>query len=124
MPAKRPVAPSGTPKKLPDNIQTGSISESAVAHHLVRKGWIVYTMEFRTAGPIDMAAMHPETQTWLLIDVKTDTSRKSKRSRAPSRIYRKRTDLQEQLGVILAYVNSKGRITWRPKLPTAIANLV
>jgi len=81
-------------------------------------------MEFRVAGPIDLAAMHPETQTWLLIDVKTDTGRKNKRSKAPSRIYRKRTELQEQLGVVLAYVNSKGRITWRPRLPTAIANLV
>jgi len=121
---KPPAAPGGTPKKSPDNILKGSISESAVAYRLTTKGWIVYTPEFRAAGPIDLAAMHPDTQSWLLIDVKTETMRRARRAQKSVRIYRKRTELQEQLGVILAYVNAKGEIAWRPRLPTAVAALV
>jgi Holliday junction resolvase-like predicted endonuclease len=125
MPRKRQDGPSDTQIKSHSKIQTGSISEATVARHLTTKGWVVYTMIFRNAGPIDLIAMHPPTRTWLFIDVKTETTRSLKPGLKEQRIYRVRTKLQKKLGVVLAYTDAEsGKIIWRPELSSKIARLV
>ena len=92
-------------QRISDRHQLGAHSEARVALHLIERGWLIYTQEFRVSGPVDIAALHPDGHV-LLVDAKSDKQRIIKGRKTPSRIYRVRSELQQQLGVVTAYVTA------------------
>ena len=84
--------------------QIGSLAEAIAVEILTRNGFYVF-VPFRKTGPVDIYAIHPDGRE-LKLDVKTDRSRKpAGRRKNPSRIHRSKTDMQKQLGVMMAYVD-------------------
>jgi Holliday junction resolvase-like predicted endonuclease len=104
-----------------DRHQRGALSEAVVATYMIEHGWLVYTMEFRATGPIDLVCLHPGLQTWLFLDVKSDKQRMIKHRRTVSRIHRVRSPLQKALGVHTVYVTRAGKLSFSPRLPEAAA---
>ena len=100
-----------------DRHQRGALSEAVVATYMIEHGWLVYTMEFRATGPIDLVCLHPGLQTWVYLDVKSDKQRTIKDRRSPSRINRVRSYLQKSLGVHTVYVTRAGKLSFSPRLP-------
>jgi Holliday junction resolvase-like predicted endonuclease len=92
-------------QRISDRHQLGAHSEARVALHLIERGWLIYTQEFRVSGPVDIAALHPDGHV-LLVDAKSDKQRIIKGRKTPSRIHRVRSELQQQLGVVTAYVTA------------------
>ena len=103
-----------------DKHTRGAYSEAVVAAWMVRHGWIVYTMEFRATGPIDLVCLHPGSGSWLLLDVKSDAKRAFGGRTTPTRIHRVRTSVQKKLGVHFAYVEKNAKIGFAPALPDEV----
>jgi len=99
-----------------DKHARGAYSEAVVAAWMVRHGWIVYTMQFRATGPIDLVCLHPASGTWLLLDVKSDAKRAHGGRPTATRIHRVRSSVQKKLGVHFAYVERDAQIKFAPAL--------
>ena len=82
----------------------GRICETILTEYFLRLNYYVYT-PLAANGPIDLIAVHKVTHKIVLLDAKKDRIRQQKNRRSPSRIHRKRTDVQKKLGVRIAYVN-------------------
>jgi hypothetical protein len=87
--------------------QTGDVCESILAEYLLRKGWWVF-IPLGKHGPIDVIAITPEAEIFLF-DSKADRFRKNPNRNMDHRIHRKRSNLQKQLNVRIAYVNENTR---------------
>jgi Holliday junction resolvase-like predicted endonuclease len=107
-----------------DKHTRGAYSEAIVAAWMVRQKFIVYTMEFRATGPIDLVCLHPASGEWLLLDVKSDSKRAFGGRTTPTRIHRVRTSVQKKLGVHFAYVQRDAQIGFAPRLPQRLKGLI
>ena len=86
---------------------TGDICESVLAEYLLRKGWWVF-IPLTKQGPVDVIAITPEAEIFLF-DSKADRFRVNPGRDKRDRIHRKRSVLQKQLNVRIAYVNENTR---------------
>ena len=82
----------------------GGICETILTEHFLRLDYYVF-IPLAANGPADLIAVHKVTHKIVLLDAKKDRIRQQKNRRSPSRIHRKRTDVQKKLGVRIAYVN-------------------
>ena len=80
----------------------GALAEAVALEILIKNGWYAF-IPFRKTGPIDLYAVHPSGME-LKLDVKTDRFRPPHANRRkPTRIHRKLTQVQKELGVFIAY---------------------
>jgi|TARA_R110002020_G_scaffold524_1_gene2617 hypothetical protein len=86
----------------------GDLCELILVEFLIRKNFYVYTPFLAQRGPVDVIGISEEGKVFLF-DSKADSKRVNPGRRHPDRIYRKRSDLQKELGVIMAYVDEKTR---------------
>ena len=106
------------------NHQRGAISEATLALHMIQKDFTVYVPAFRAPSPIDLICIHNDTQDVVYLDSKSDKQRIVKGRANPSRIHRVRTQAQKKLGVYIAYVTRRGAISFSPKLPKHLKDLM
>ena len=106
------------------NHQRGAISEATLALHMIQRDFTVYMPVFRATSPIDLICIHNETQDVVYLDSKSDKQRIIKGRATPSRIHRVRTQAQKKLGVHIAYVTRRGTISFSPRLPKHLKDLM
>lgn len=91
--------------------QIGVLCEAILREHLIRNGYFVFT-PIGQQGPADLIAIDSQTGEVVLFDSKADRKRVNPGRKIPDRIHRKRTALQKQMGVRLAYVDEEKRTIW------------
>ena len=72
---------------------------------LLERGWWVFSQSHGYHGPVDVCAFRADPTYSLLLEVKCDNFRVNPRRNKPHRIYRPRSLLQKELGVVVVYVN-------------------
>lgn len=94
----------GQEPTLPDfRQQQGQICETILTEWLLRQGYYV-CRPLAGQGPVDCVAYNEQGQL-LLLDSKQDAQRVNPGRKVASRIHRKLSPLQKQLGVRTAYIN-------------------
>lgn len=86
-----------------DKFKKGTLSELIVSQDLIREGYDVF-WAIQGTGPIDIVAVHKDTGTVRLIDVKSESHVKA----TGYKIHRYLTPIQKRIGVEIIEVSSDG----------------
>ncbi len=96
----------------------GDRCELILAEYLLSKNLYVFNNVLAQRSPVDLIAIHPETAEVFFFDSKADRKRTNPGRKVPARIYRKRSDFQKKIGLIMSYVNIETKtIYFTPRFP-------
>jgi len=91
--------------------QIGTYNEFRAGAYLTSLGYHIFTSITSSTSPIDIIAVHPKTQDYLFVDVKTVSIRKSGKAKG-KKINRCLTPLQKKLGVRILNCYEDGSFKW------------